>query len=86
MGPQISRDQKIPGLGFPENPGSKRLNKSRDFGIPNQDIWGICANLNNIFGLFITHSLTKYSMQEDRQANRHVGTVIARGKRHVTRN
>jgi hypothetical protein len=34
MSPQLSRDKKIPGLGFPEYPGSKRLNKSRDFGIP----------------------------------------------------
>jgi hypothetical protein len=40
MGPQISQVQKIPGLGFPENPGSKRLNKSRDFGIPICDQFG----------------------------------------------
>ena len=35
MSPQLSRDQKIPGLKFPENPRSKRLKRSRDFGIPN---------------------------------------------------
>ena len=34
MSPQLSRDKKIPGLEFPKNPGSKRLKRSRDFGIP----------------------------------------------------
>ena len=27
----------IPGLKFPENPGSKRFKRSRDFGIPSPD-------------------------------------------------
>ena len=39
MSPQLSRDQKIPGLQFPENPGSKRLKRSREFGIPISNQW-----------------------------------------------
>jgi hypothetical protein len=38
MSPHLSRDQEIPGLELPENPGSKRLNKSRDFGIPSLNL------------------------------------------------
>ena len=34
---QKSRKQKIPGSGFEENPRSKGLEKSRDFGIPRQN-------------------------------------------------